>query len=456
MNRGLIAVLDLLLLYFLAGQSLVRRFYTRRARRAAELKDIERHYRHLLLRDRDILPAESRADLEAAVEALRQARRPETSEGAAGSCLERYRAGNAVRLPERTHPRLRENLEMLVVALGLAFGIRALFLQPFKIPTGSMQPTLFGIHFVPSAEPVRVNPVTRFFGYLNYTKRYVDVTLRADGRIDLGSVRPARPQFLFFPSSLVDVGPETYRLPGAPDDVRKYLLQLHPEEHFRYGLRTGDVLARGALMLGDHLFVDRTRLAFREPRRGEVTVFVTDGITPDGDPAPPRSWRQRLAWLVLGDPACAPSALAGRFYIKRLVGMPGDTLAIRQGKLYVREPGAAEFRLVDASDAPGFARIYSHKGGYHGYTHLPTAQVLTDDAAAFTVPDGHYFMLGDNSGFSQDSRFWKTVPRANLVGRALWVWWPFTRRWGTVDRLEPLDFRTVIPHPGRGVPPIAE
>jgi signal peptidase I len=48
-------------------------------------------------------------------------------------------------------------------------------------------------------------------------------------------------------------------------------------------------------------------------------------------------------------------------------------------------------------------------------------------------------MLGDNSENSRDSRFWGTAPRRNLIGRACFVWWPFLRRWGLVDRLEPLD-----------------
>ena len=430
MSLALIVALDLLLLYFIVGHSFLRRFYTRAARARAEVRDIEKHYRHLRTRDRDILSAEASRSLDSAIAALQQARAPGTPYEAVQECLEHYRTGEAVRLPSRSHPRLKENLEMLVVALGLAFGIRALFLQPFKIPTGSMQPTLFGVHFVPLAEPLRLNPVRRFFGYLNYTRRYVDITVKAGGTIDLAGARPARPAVPFFPTTLVEVGDVTYKLPGAVDDVRKYMLQLHG---MGAALKTGDVLARGALELGDHLFVDRTHLAFREPRRGDVTVFITDGIR-----------------------RANGESLAGRYYIKRLVGLPGDTLEIRAGHLYVREAGAADFRLVDAQDAPGFGRIYSMQGGYHGYTYMSQAEVLTRSGETFTIPLGEYFMLGDNSGFSLDSRFWKTVPRQNLVGRALCVWWPFSRRWGRVDRVEPQAFDTLSRMRDPRLPPLVE
>ncbi|MCK5845561.1 MAG: S26 family signal peptidase, partial [Victivallales bacterium] len=55
-------------------------------------------------------------------------------------------------LPRKSHPTLREYADILAVALTVAFGLRALYLQPFKIPTSSMQPTLFGIHFIKDAK----------------------------------------------------------------------------------------------------------------------------------------------------------------------------------------------------------------------------------------------------------------------------------------------------------------
>ena len=117
---------------------------------------------------------------------------------------------------------------------------------------------------------------------------------------------------------------------------------------------------------------------------------------------------------------------------------PGDTLKIVDRKLYVKAKGESDFRLLDAKDAKGFERIYSETGAYHGYAHMPEPAIhLTSNSAEMQIPDGHYVMLGDNSETSKDSRYWGSVPRKNLVGKPGVVWWPLSRRWGLIDRLDP-------------------
>lgn len=419
-NIGLIAF-DLVLFYLLFGHSLLRRLYPQRLRRRLVLRDYVRHFEHWLRRDRDLLPAKDREKLEQVVAKGRSA----LSAGDAES-VENRLAGLERQMKSGLPPRhggwVREYLEVLVVALTLAFGIRGLFLQPFKIPTGSMQPTLYGIHFESTDKPESMSPVKRFFAYLHHSRRYVDIVAAADGYLDLGTLRPVRPAVPLFPRTSLRVGGNRYVLPGAPGTVRRYLMDEYERRHPgvlirgpEFSFRKGDVVARGYLELGDHLFVDRTRFVFREPRRGDITVFLTDGIRgQDG------------------------RSLNGRYYIKRLVGVPGDEIRIRDHRLYVRAAGAAEFELMDAEDDPAFERLYSFQGGYRGYCHHPHSRYLRRDSDTFKLGENEYFMLGDNSENSRDSRFWGVVPRRNLVGTALVAWWPCSRRWGLIDRAEPV------------------
>ena len=357
-----------------------------------------------------------------------------------------------------------------------------------------MQPTLYGIHFTP-AEKLPSTKIGRFFSFLNFSRRNLDVVARSDGRFDWDSMQPAK-SYPFFPSTqfligmdvyrvpgsvaevqrsiyeyyqekarkgplsfrqsdpliiynqgaypifvrqsgeldwstmklaaqstaerpvtTLKIGSETYELPGQPEDIKRNIIRmyLNPSTSRFFDLKAGDTLIRGFLETGDHLFVNRLSLAFKEPKRGDVMVFTTDDLEdPDG------------------------TGFGGRYYVKRLVGLPGDTLKLVDRKLYVKAKGESDFRLLDARDAKGFERIYSETGAYHGYAHMPEPAIhLTSNSAEMQIPDGHYVMLGDNSENSKDSRYWGTVPRKNLVGKPGVVWWPLSRRWGFIDRLDP-------------------
>ncbi len=156
-----------------------------------------------------------------------------------------------------------------------------------------------------------------------------------------------------------------------------------------------------------------------------MIVFNTDGLTVDG---------RRLA------------DASGFYYIKRLVGLPGDTLKIVGNQLYVKPQGAKVFKKIQEI-APAFEKIYSGKGGYQGHlNHM--GRYLATPGEEFKLGPDRYFMMGDNSSFSLDSRFFGAVPRENLVGKAWIVFWPFTRRWGWVDRQGPIDAPTGEPERG--------
>ena len=160
------------------------------------------------------------------------------------------------------------------------------------------------------------------------------------------------------------------------------------------------------LTRGDQVFVDKFTYNFRLPRREDVFVFNTAGI--EGIP--------------IADPL-----VKSEFYIKRLGATPGDTLRIDHPRLYINgaiAQGASFGRVMAAQSGSGYR-------GYANFARYPF-RYLGTPAETFTVPPNSYFALGDNSYNSLDSRAWGVVPAENVVGRGLFVYWPFTRHWGLI------------------------
>ena len=316
-------------------------------------------------------------------------------------------------VPPRRFAKVREWLDIIAVALAVAFGIRGLFLQPFKIPTSSMQPTLYGIHYMEpegSANPWAFKLPQPLSGIL-FSARNAEMTVKKTGQLNLESFRVGGNAI--FDTLDFEIAGETYRLPGAPNKVAEYSgIVSDPDRVFQ----KGDVITRGKLSQGDHLFVDRWSINLAGLRRGDVTVFTTENIVaPDGTKLMDQS---------------------GFYYIKRLAGLPGDTLKIVNDQLFVKPAGTAEFKKIQEL-APVFEKVYSGKGGYQGHTNspgdAPCGYFLRTAAEEFLVPENEYFMLGDNTKYSSDSRIWGTVPRRNIVGKAFFVFWPLSRRWGLAD-----------------------
>jgi signal peptidase I len=112
-----------------------------------------------------------------------------------------------------------------------------------------------------------------------------------------------------------------------------------------------------------------------------------------------------------------------QYYIKRLVGVPGDKLELKEPALWRNgKPitGAAAFD----KNAKRKERYPGYRNGQPGQNFLKTA------SDTVTVPARSYFAMGDNSANSLDSRFWGFVPEKDVVGRPLFIYYPFSRRWG--------------------------
>jgi signal peptidase I len=174
------------------------------------------------------------------------------------------------------------------------------------------------------------------------------------------------------------------------------------------------------LLVGDHLVVDRITLSqpskwmplvrYREPRRGDIVVF----IKPVADPDP-----------VDGSPTYP-------FLVKRLVGMPGDHIRLRNGIVIINgeaqsqphaQPTTAE-NHVDFLDEFPSVRPDPEPGNFvtEAWTVDISNHIVHGD---LVVPEGHYFMMGDNRHRSADSRCWGFVPRENVIGRPLFNYWSF-------------------------------
>jgi signal peptidase I len=119
-----------------------------------------------------------------------------------------------------------------------------------------------------------------------------------------------------------------------------------------------------------------------------------------------------------GDIVVIDSKAVGRILIKRIVGLPGDTLALRGGHVYVdgRRLEEPYVRRLDGRAEPT-------------EPFLGTGEPWALEQP-YTVPPGHYFLMGDNRTVSDDSRDWGPAPRSEIVGRAFFTYWPLTRLGG--------------------------
>jgi signal peptidase I len=155
------------------------------------------------------------------------------------------------------------------------------------------------------------------------------------------------------------------------------------------------------LRCGDRVLVDRVSYRFSDPERGDVIVFnppayvdLESGVADRNDYYAPRSQRA----LEAGDLPFSEQEPARVNFIKRIVGMPGDTVEMRDGRTWVND---------EPLDEP--------------YLH---GNLDSDPQGPWQVPDGTYFMMGDNRTNSADSRVWGPLRDDFVIGKGFMIYWP--------------------------------
>jgi signal peptidase I len=385
------------------------------------------HYKRDLLKPDRLAEIESRqVDLLSAIRAGDRGKVDEASKHLRSTCENS--------LPyEKPLNWLEENVEVMFVAVVIALGLRAYYLQPFRIPTGSMQPTLNGIIGTPTPQAEWPSMPQRWVEKVLRGRSYVKVVNDQDRRVALVQreggldfdVRDVQSMHFFSRGEIHFTDSKPIRLPAPRNPSLDVGLREVLQEASRNGglIPKGAVLCEGTIDSGDLVLVDKFSYHFRKPKRGEVFVFDTIGI---------KGIHERS-----GDQA------AGSHYIKRLCGVPGDALSIESPELLIdgripKEPGIRKVAAGQGVFAlnPGGYTSAGPEGTVRGRT---LTQYLADagDVLALreTAKPGmrEYAALGDNTRNSLDSRYWGTVKEFNLVGPAMISLWPITTgHWGFI------------------------
>lgn len=166
------------------------------------------------------------------------------------------------------------------------------------------------------------------------------------------------------------------------------------------------------LLIGDHVFVNRIQFApktswigplvpYRDVRRGDIVVFL--------HPDPQQ---------------------AGTYVVKRIMGIPGDRIHLRNGVVYrngvaLNEPYIDNDRFNPADEyRNNFPAVPPSEGeGLSADWMVDLPQNIQGDD--LVVPPDHYFAMGDHRGVSLDSRYWGFIPKGNIIGRPMFIYWSF-------------------------------
>jgi signal peptidase I len=425
---------------------ILRWFFSKALREAIALR---KHVQRLLNAQRDLLTPVALQLVRGALLELQSAINVRVKKKDLRKQMEKLEQVAGKWLRPYPHAAWRENVEVLLVALAVAMGIRTFFLQPFKIPTGSMQPTLYGVTSTPDFTPIylqlRQGSVDKskiqaeMAEQLNSVKipngwqrvkdwihgiSYVHVVAQNDG--ELQAVNPPVRFLIFNIKQTLVIGGVEQTIWFPPDYGEQTLVAraaLSPRNDAFPGrfYHKGEDVVKLEVHAGDHLFVDRLTYNFRGPKRGEIIVFETAGISEE----------MRDRYRIPGD----------EFYIKRLVGLSGEHVQIGNDRHLV-----IDNRRLDASTAH-FENVYGfdpktppHESEYSGHVNGTVSQkyylglgvppLFPDEETVYVVPTNYCLPMGDNTCNSSDSRFWGAIPEDYVIGKSFFVYWPLTKRFG--------------------------
>ncbi len=333
-----------------------------------------RHARHMREDIADPKDIEALKAAEAAVLEIRN-----TGQGDVEQAVERLSAAADKVYPSSNNSGMRENVEVIIVALAAAMAIRAFFFQPFKIPTGSMQPTLNGITTEAQAGAGFVDrQPLKFAKWLLTGASYKEIRAKVSGSIN--------------PQVYVDRDKLVVEIAGVPHKIPSYMRdQLKLKSRYS----KGDVICSAEVIAGDHILVNKMKYNFMHPERGDISVFDTRHIENS-------------------------QVRKGSFYIKRMVGLSGEKIQIQNKEI------VADGKVI--REPPMFEKIATDPA-YKGHTNRG---MLATPEDFIQLSDEDYLMMGDNTENSLDGRFFGGVHREDFQGPAFFVYWPFRSHWGIV------------------------